>query len=334
MKDISFFSEDNYLYLPSMKHPKVILAVGNRTVAKNAFKLYNPFSYKAKSLKIISQFLFINFNALIRFLIVTKSHKKSEFIEYLENRFNTQFTVSVYYSTEKDKVVLQLQSNNSIFGYLKFPINKLGVINLNIEKDAIKLLSKKEIVEPFILSATYGNIPFLITPQLKGKIGIPAENDIENLVSQLKKESKHKLIDHPRIKGLYYDLEKLQLESYRLQMDLILANSAEYYYEAFEHGDFAPWNIIKTHKGLVPFDFEFFIKNGIEYFDLIKYHFQVGRLLKKKSPVPLSNYIFNKIKTKNIESLVALFLIKEIITLERTNESHQFHDNMLNFICE
>ncbi|GAA3619013.1 hypothetical protein [Flavivirga jejuensis] len=334
MRDISFFSEDTYLYLPNTKHPKVILAVSDAKTSQNAYKLYNPFSFKAKVLKKISQFLFVNFNKLTLSLVKTKSHQKSDFIKHLENKLNTKFSISVYHATDKDKVVLQLQSNKRVYGYLKFPLNKVGIDNINNEKKAITLLSKKNIIKSFILEDTYNSIPYFILSELKGDIENLADKAIETLIFKLKKENTFQLIDHQRIKDLYADIETLQLKSYKSKIDRIVKRSTIHYHEAFEHGDFTPWNIVKTNEGIIPFDFEFFVENGIEYFDLIKYHFQVGRLLKKKNPKELALYIFNKINNIEVKDIVSLFLIKEIIRLKKIGQTYQFHDNMLNHICE
>lgn len=334
MRDISFFSEDIYLHLPSVKNPKVILAISNAKISRNAYNIYNPFSFKAKLLKRVSQFLVINFKGLMFCLIKPKLHQKSEFISYLEQKLSANFSVSIYHATAKDKVVLQLQSNNKIFGYLKFPLNEVGKTNIKVEKKAIELLSENNIILPLILADEYNEIPYIILPEIKGKIGNHTDDEIINLTSQFKKQNKFKLINHPRVKAIYHDIEALKLYSYKQKIDAIVQKSVTYYYEAFEHGDFAPWNIIKTEKSLVPFDFEFFIEKGIEYFDLIKYHFQVGRILKKKNYRGLTIYIYSKIKAPEIKKIIILFLIKEIIRLKKAKESYQFQDNMLNYICE
>ena len=334
MRDISFFSGDTYLSLPTANNPKVILAVSNSKMARNSFILYNPFSFKAKLLKSISAFLFVNFNGLMRVLLKTKSHQKSDFINYLEHKLNAEFSVSIYNATDKNKVVLQLLCENEVYGYLKFPLNHVGIKNIKNEEKAIALLSGKDIVAPTIFADIYKETPYFILSELKGTIDILFDNAIESLLNQFKKEEKYKLKEHQRITDLYANLEKLQLESYKPKVESILKKSTKHYFEVYEHGDFTPWNIVTTNKGLEPFDFEFFIEHGIEYFDLIKYHFQVGKLLKKKNPITLSDYIYDKIKVEEIKYLVALFLIKEIILLKQANESYQFHDAMLNHICD
>ncbi len=334
MKDISFFSEDKYLFLPSIRNPRVALTVSSAAKAKNAHMLYNPFSPKAKILKKTSQFSFTSLNALMTGIAPIVSHVKSDLIKHLENKFNTPFSASIYYATAKDKVVLQLQTKGSVFGYLKFPLNAFGIENITVEGKAIALLSERKIIAPIKDSGHYKDIPYIILPEIRGIIGNSSDNDIVHLANKFKKERKLRLKEHQRIKDLCCVLELSNHKAYGSIVADILKNSTEYYYEAFEHGDLTPWNIVKTNKGLVPFDFEFFIENGMEYLDLIKYHFQVGRLLLNKNHKDLTTYLFNKIRNNEAKLLISIFLILEIIRLEKINEPYDFHDNLLNHICE
>ena len=56
MKDINFFSESTYFSIPNSKDPKVVLAIEKGSFAKKSFKLYNPFSQKAKVFKSLRVF--------------------------------------------------------------------------------------------------------------------------------------------------------------------------------------------------------------------------------------------------------------------------------------
>ena len=44
----NFFSSNQYLFLPTKRNPKVALVIDDVNLIDNAFKLYNPFSKKAK----------------------------------------------------------------------------------------------------------------------------------------------------------------------------------------------------------------------------------------------------------------------------------------------
>ena len=132
MKGIDFFSSNSYIYLPTKQNPKVALVVDSSELAINAFKLYNPFSSKAKKFKSVVKFLVLRFNIL--FKIFTKKENKSEFIVYLEKELNESLVSSLYFATANDKAVLQLQSKEAkILGYLKYPLNKIGFKHIKNE---------------------------------------------------------------------------------------------------------------------------------------------------------------------------------------------------------
>ena len=57
MKDFNFFSDNKYIVLPTKTKPKVFLSIDNNC-KKNSFKLYQPFSFKAKLLKSIAFYFF------------------------------------------------------------------------------------------------------------------------------------------------------------------------------------------------------------------------------------------------------------------------------------
>ena len=97
----------------------------------------------------------------------------------------------------------------------------------------------------------------------------------------------------------------------------------------YEHGDFTPWNIVNVDKNYIPFDFEHFVEDGLEYFDLIKYYYQIGRLLEDMKAKELTAYIFKQINVKEIRELLQLFLIKEIVRNKEESETCSFEENML-----
>ena len=67
MKGNEFLSSNRYIYLPTKKRPKVSLSIDSKEISNTSFKLYNPFSFKGKCLKIIIKMIQINFNIYIKF---------------------------------------------------------------------------------------------------------------------------------------------------------------------------------------------------------------------------------------------------------------------------
>lgn len=329
MKDISFFSEDTYLSIPNRENPKVILAIGNKYLAKNSFKIYNPFSTKAKLFKSIVRFFTVNFNNFFLHLLSEEIKENSEFINFLNNEYKIKFNSSIYNATLKDKVVVQLQTDGSVFGYVKFPLNEMGLKNISNEIYALETLKEKGILNLQMKSLKFKGIPFFILPELKGNISKLSDDEILRLLEPYKKDISLKLKDQERVKEIKEFLIQQNLKNELVILENALNKSNEYYYEVYEHGDFAPWNIVKTKEGLVPFDFEYFTERGVEYFDLIKYHFQVGRLLQGKNQEDLYMYISQKILIKEIKQMLSLYLLKEIMSAFQQQKSADFESQML-----
>lgn len=334
MKDISFFSEDTYLYVPSSKNPKVILAVGKSSLAKLSFKIYNPFSAKAKIFKKIVWFLAVNFNKILNKVAKVQVHKNSEFINFLNQQFDKKFTSSIYNATLQDKVVIQLQSDDKVFGYVKFPLNEIGKLNVKNEIKAIEILSKKGVIDIEMQSFEFKKTPFFVLPELEGNIDTISDEAVLNILEPFKKEASLELSKHKRVLEIKDFLIKNKLNNELSILEKTLEKSKEKYLEAFEHGDFAPWNIVKTKQGFTAFDFEYFVENGLEYLDIIKYHFQVARLLKSKTKEDLFKYISQKINAKEITELLTVFLLKEIMVAVNQQKKYDFESEMLNFIHE
>jgi len=299
VKDINeFFSNNKYIVLPSHKKPKVFLAIDNALIANNSFKLYNPFSKKAKFLK---NFVF-QILPLIRPFLNRK--KRGGFIEFLENEFKKPFVSSVYIATDNNKVVLQLQ-NNEILGYVKVPLNEEGEKNIINEIKALEILKEKKVLNYKFLHLKYKQKNCLFIENIEGGSKfLTIDLDFEFL-KKLKRSRKYILIEHPRIKGLLENSE----EWIRKLIFQIINSSKNEYELVYEHGDFAPWNIKFKDNRFYIFDFEYFEEDGIEYFDFIKYYYQYLKLLENKQIDEI--YKFLKKRFNIPKEIFDLFVIKE-----------------------
>jgi len=332
MRDTDFLSQSKYIYVPNKKDPKIILAVDNRLTAQNSLKIFNPFSKKGRILKSLLIFIFYNLNPIARVLIPNNTIRKSQFISYLENKLDAQITTSIYFATAKDKVVVQIQSHGSILGFMKFPKTKRGVKHVKKEYKASRVLSKKKFSNKVLLYDQYQGVPFLIHRELKGKIAKVDENDLKAIVQKFKKENKYQLRDHPRIISLRKKLIKKKHNNYVQLLDKVCEVSERKYHVVYEHGDFAPWNIIGDEREYFVYDFEFFEKNGLEYLDLIKYYFQIGTLLENLNNRKLLKLIERKIPISEIKLLFMVFLIKEIDRKTKENESYKYERELLDML--
>ncbi|MBU2947826.1 hypothetical protein [Zobellia uliginosa] len=333
MNTDSFFSLDKYLVLPTKANPKVFLAVTNSRKAKVAFELYTPFSFKTRFLKAIAKIAFINFNFFAR-KIVSKKLVKSSFISFLEQQFHKDLTCSVYIATDKDKVVLQLQDASGVVGYVKYAINARGEKKLLNEKKGITILSRNNIVPKLMLEGVFEDSNYIILKKLEGNVQLFDTDEYQKILNSFKKDTSYKLSNHPRIITLKESLAKNDFKDLSKNLEKIIARSTLNYLEVYEHGDFAPWNLIQTKEGLTPFDFEYFEEKGLEYLDKIKYHFQIENLLNKKEGLVLIKALSEKIKLEEFNLIFQVFLMKEILNKFTYNESFKLETELLQFLKE
>jgi len=330
MSTSEFFSSNTYMFLPTQRNPKVALTVDNSELSKNAFKLYNPFSEKAKLLKKGTQIAFVNFNAISKKILKIQKKEKSNFVAYLEEKLDTLLVTSLYFATIADKVVMQLQTPDAkMVGYVKYPLNDIGLNHLETEKSGIEILSEKKIVSKYLLCDEFEGKPFLLLYALEGDIGQVERSSIDEIIAKFKREESFTLVKHPRTIDIKNSLESNKLAKYLPMVEKVCQSSTQKYALVYEHGDFTPWNIVKVNDVYIPFDFEHFVEDGLEYFDLIKYYYQVGKLLEKKKQQELVKYVSEQIEVAEIKELLTLFLLKEIVRNVEENELYDFEVEML-----
>jgi len=330
MNATDFSSSNRYLFLPTANNPRVALAVDHAKIAQNAFKLYNPFSPKAQMLKKVSATAFTHFNGVAKSVWNVQQKEKSGFVAYLEEKLNKPLVASLYFATIHDKVVLQLQTPQAqIVGYVKYPLNEVGLQHVENEKRAIELLSSRGIVSSYLIADTFEGKPFFMLEALEGEVGMVERDVLDEIVSKFKRDGAYRLAVHPRVAALKQSLQANELLEYLPLVEKICQSSTQKYAPAYEHGDFTPWNIVKVDEGYIPFDLEHFVEEGLEHFDLIKYYYQTGKLLEKKSGEELLNYISEQIEAKEINALLTLFVVKEIVRNREENEPYDFEVAML-----
>jgi hypothetical protein len=315
---MQFCSNSSYLNLPSKRNPKVALVIDNPEICKNSLKLYNPFSKKAKLLKIITTFFSIHFNPLVRIFFSEKSNHTSFFIQQLEKEMGEKLHASIYYATAKDKVVLQLQTkNHQKLGYVKLAINEIGEKHVNKELQAIKILGEKGLIDMdyLIQKGKYKDLSYCFLKELQGTIGSVSKESVLTILDTLKTEKSYTLSKHPRILGIRFKLEELNFQNLITILDEIVKEENELFKVVYEHGDFAEWNILKaTNNKILLFDFEYFEENGLEYMDLFKYYFQRATLIEKNSGYALIAYMQSRIDSPSFFKLFNIYLLKEIVT--------------------
>ncbi|TMM58202.1 hypothetical protein FEE95_01890 [Maribacter algarum] len=332
MDNTEFLSGGVNLVLPTKNNPKVYLNIENGRSAREAFKLYNPFSKKARLLKTFTKFLSIYFNFFAKIILPTVRSEKSKFIQELERRLDKEIKSSVYLSTAHDKVVLQLLENGSILGYLKYAISPLGHKRILNEKKATKMLFELDLIPELIDEGSYDKRPYIILQNVEGSIGNLEPSQYQVVLDLFKKQNSFKLVDHPRIHKLRSQLEFLELWELCEILDQAINHSTNQYYEVFEHGDFAPWNLIWVANELMPFDFEYFEEHGLEHLDALKFQFQVNHLLHNKRDKKLLESIRNEVGIPEFNSIFSVFLIKEILMKVEVDEPYGMEMSLLNLL--
>ena len=207
------------------------------------------------------------------------------------------------------------------------------MLRLQNERKAIEILSKTDLVSSLLYTGNYKSTPFIILKNIVGSIGELEGQDYLTLIPAFYKEKSYELRVHPRVISLHKKLQEANLLGLAGSLSKLTETSTLKYKEVYEHGDFAPWNIIQTSEGLVPFDFEYSEEVGLEYLDELKYHFQIEHLLNAKNGNTLIESIAAKVNIPDFKTLIQIFLIKEILMKNKVNESVDFENSLLHIIA-
>ncbi|MFC6876177.1 hypothetical protein ACFQZF_00710 [Flavobacterium myungsuense] len=332
-----FFSEGLFINLP-FHNPRVSLNVSSSSIVKQSFKLYNPFSLKAQILKKVVFFAVVN----IPYFRETLSRKfdSGSFIIHLEKTLKTQIHASLYYPTIAGKMVLQLlTTDGKVLGYSKIGLSHSGKLKIENELKAIKELANISDVfeeEYLIMHGDYVNYNYIIVKKIKGTNKPISDEDLLKKLRKFDREKKFILQEHPRFIALMNTTKNL--EFFHLQEVLIkISNSSkELYSLSYEHGDMAPWNIFINKKNKISFfDFEYFVKDGLQHLDFINYHYQIAVNLKSlKSPLRIVEYVKDKIQINEFSQVFSLFLINKILVNTIDKENSERENKLLEFITK
>ena len=137
--------------------------------------------------------------------------------------------------------------------------------------------------------------------------------------------------DHPRIKNLYNELCILGHDEYVKIFSSINIDSR--FKLVYEHGDFAPWNIISKSNKIHLIDLNILLRIN-RIFDLIKYYYQSYTLLYKYSNLQLVDNILNKIDNRHNKEIFILFLLKEIILKIKRGISRSREDEIIKILLK
>ncbi len=198
---------------------------------------------------------------------------------------------------QKIKVVL-LDKMGDVVGYIKFSYLKLAQKRLKQEYEILSSLPEGIAPRPWKLQKVLEGTALLISP-IHGillEVCLPPPEDVLAFQKKLVIDREVKLENHPWIEKLsekgftrWEWLEPLQKKKW----DIVI-----------EHGDFAPWNLLRDSTGKIwAIDWEFADLCGFPYVDIIYYFLQISALIYKWSPAKAfkiaseylqSKFAFNK----------------------------------------
>jgi hypothetical protein len=322
-RHIDFFSGNKYIALPHRKNPRVLLALGSDIETKASFQIYNPFSFKAKILKKIA-LRFPFFNTVVK--------KKSDFIAFLEKKLKTELISSVYYSSCKYKVVLQLQSNGLALYYLKLGITDKGNEKVQHEYDALRILEGNIIAPKVIDSGFFEEHFFILIEPIKGKQKPPLRQDLNILLSELKHSpnKEFKLSNHPRVLSIKKRLDGCNMRQYLVQLERVIASDNSKYSLVYEHGDFTEWNMKYVESRYQLIDFEYFEENGIEGMDLCKFYYAHEVYVNNSQPNKVVNKALQNVDDR-LKSIFFIFLLNEVLFRYENNWNNSRDKKVLDY---
>lgn len=324
-----YCSDSRYFLFPSRNNPKLALNAESWEDFSLGLKMYNPSSVAG---------LVAKFFCLLCFPIIYITSSKVNVGRRLTEvtpAIGAGCRSSIYIATNNLKYVIMLRHiDSNITMVMKASWSKSGRQRLENELDGINVFSSFGLtsmkVHNFYFSDEHS---FLVTGHLDAKFNIKAPKFICELTNKLKSKSYIDARQHPRILGIISTLELLGYHDVSLELMKIARSLDKKYQVVIEHGDLAPWNIYRDQcSQLYAFDFEYFTREGIEFFDLIKHQYVDLKLIKKKS----YNQIFHTFTNSknngffNLDYfLLALFFANEMCIKLEERCDYDFEEKLL-----
>lgn len=323
-----FYSEGSYLNFPKTKK-KVSLFVNSYAFFSTSIKLYQPFSRRAILFKKGLIILAKTVPSILK--LISNKKEKGGFIIWIERQLGKKLFSSIYYPTIFDKLVIQLTTEEeSILGYVKIGLNKKGNAKILREKQAIEILltNTNLLLDNYLIEeGVYKKNEFIIVKEIEGISKELTELEISTILNRLKKSQEFVLKEHPGFIKLYHNSVKSNIKELKEFLEIVRNISKVKYKLVYEHGDFAPWNIIEDNEGNIKlFDLEYFIKDGIEYLDKFNYYYQTEKLLKKLETNELITSLKTKIKIREFDIIFGTFLVNKI--LYKVKEDSPFNNEI------
>lgn len=324
-----YCSDSRYFLFPSRNSPKLALNVDSWADFCLGLKMYNPSSIAGFVAKFLCKLCFP-----IIYVASSKVNIGSQLAK-ITPILGAGYRSSIYIATNKLKYVITLRrKDSSTTLVLKASWSKNGRQRLEKELEGIDVFSSFGLTSMNVLHSHFSDQhSYLLLDHLDANFNIDAPDFMCELTKKLESNSYIEAAKHPRILGIIMNLELLGYDYISLALKKIARSVDKKYQVVIEHGDLAPWNIYSDQCGeLYAFDFEYFTREGIECFDLIKYRYLDLKLIKKLS----SNKIFH-IFTGSVDNgffsadyfLLALFFANEMCIKLEDRCDFNFEETLL-----
>lgn len=228
------------------------------------------------------------------------------------------------------KLTLKLyDQSQQVVGYLKFGESPICRQRLQQEENMLRTLPVG-LGPKFIKSGSIGNgWGLLITPVPGNPMSpyLPSPKSVWRLLTSLIQKEAFAIDKHPRI---------VQLMKQSPEVEKWLSVLKKYQWPiCYEHGDFAPWNLLQHHRKLCAIDWEYGHIEGFPFFDIIYYYTQVAWLVYRWSP----EKTLMKLKSFMIERIISDYNGKEVNAIivlaltasnnARLKDGHPVNDKMI-----
>lgn len=220
---------------------------------------------------------------------VFKLNKISPVREFVEEVLPKVSSLVVLIGTSgpTQKVTLQLWDDCKVVGYLKYGENPTAQNRIKQEVEVLKDLPQG--LGPTLLkfNALGNGLAVVLSPVSGEALGarLTLPSSLISFVQKFPRSAPVDVEDHPWIK-------KLMSRFTDIPPSLCLTPLANRKWPVvFQHGDFAPWNILRMSDGSIrAIDWEYGTAEGFPFIDLTFFMLQVARLIYRLSPTQATSH--------------------------------------------
>ncbi len=223
-----------------------------------------------------------------------KTARVADSVEWVVDEFVREMVPDLSYVVVLDgtpgpvqKTTAQLRdAKGRVLGYLKYAEKQAARARLRQERDMLSRLPAGIGPEP-LKFGRMGQGEALLSSALSGRplpTKLPLPDGVVGLLDSLVVSAPRPLAAHPWVRQLRDDA--------RHDLDSCFeALSSRDWPVVIQHGDLAPWNLIRGPGGGVgAIDWEYGAPEGLPYLDLAYYLLQVSALIYRRDPAPAALY--------------------------------------------